>query len=499
MSVRVTTVHAIPADTTIATTAPVTTAMTLLATTAHTRRHTGVRRWRSVVTSATSIGGPPARCDRCVPRAGSAVALAGFLHPAAIRATIARPAIQPEAVVSSVIDTQLDIVPTPPVEVRAPAPVHRMWAVPTAAVAMVVLVGLLVVSVLPATIQATNPTGDTAQFALVPADADPVADRLAFDAVERYDASGEFLFVTVREPEITLLDWFVGDEQPEVRFLSFDEKYGVQTPEQQRVFNVEMMRSAKETAEYVALSYLGYPAEIIKGDVIVSELVCLAANEAGTECIDTAPSDDLLDPGDKLLSVDGEELEVIDDLAAILARHEPGDVITIEFERPGVGTTSGEVELIEAGDGTGRTIVGFVPFDTASADLPFDVAIDSGAIGGPSAGLAFTLTLIDELTPGELTGDRVVAVTGTIQIDGTVGAIGGLAAKTSAVKQGGASIFIVPTAQGEDDLALAREIAGDDLIVIDVATVEEALAALAEYGGNGLELGTPGADFEPAG
>ncbi len=97
----------------------------------------------------------------------------------------------------------------------------------------------------------------------MPADAEPVADRLSFDAVERYRASGSFLFVTVREPEITLLDWFVGDDEPEVGFLSYDDKFGTQTPDQQRQFNVEMMRTAKETAEYVALSTLGYPAEVV--------------------------------------------------------------------------------------------------------------------------------------------------------------------------------------------------------------------------------------------
>jgi Lon-like protease len=367
-----------------------------------------------------------------------------------------------------------------------------------AVASLAAITAVLVVSVLPATIAARNAAGDDAEFAIVPSDAEPVSTRLSFDAVERYRADGTFLFVTVREPEITLLDWFVGDNEPEVGYLSRTDKFGTQTPDQQRQFSVEMMRTAKETAEYVALSRLGFPAEIIPGEVIISELVCLEANDAGTECIDFAPSDDLLDPGDKLITVDGVALQTLDDLGPILQRHEPGDVIDVEFERPGEGTKSGEVELIDSGDGSGRTIIGFIPFDTASADLPFDVDIDSGAIGGPSAGLAFTLTLIDELTPGELTGGATVAVTGTIRIDGTVGAIGGLAQKTSAVRQQGASVFIVPSEQGEADLARAREVAGDDLEIVPVDDLEQALAALAELGGNGLELGTPGADYEPS-
>jgi PDZ domain-containing protein len=283
-----------------------------------------------------------------------------------------------------------------------------------------------------------------------------------------------------------------------VRLLSYTDKFGEQTPDQQRQFSVEMMRSAKETAEYVALSHLGFPAEIVPGDIIVNNLTCLEVNDEGTQCLDFAPSDDVLDPGDKLLSIDGVELHVISDLSNLLAGKQPGDVVSVEYERPGVGTRTGDVELIAAPDESGRTILGFTPFDTATADLPFEVDIDSGAIGGPSAGLAFTLTLIDELTPGELTGGNTVAVTGEIEIDGTVGAIGGLVSKTSAVKQRGAKIFIVPSAQGPENIAQARVVAGDDLTIIPVDDLDQALAALAEYGGNGLDLGTPGADFQPA-
>jgi PDZ domain-containing protein len=91
-----------------------------------------------------------------------------------------------------------------------------------------------------------------------------------------------------------------------------------------------------------------------------------------------------------------------------------------------------------------------------------------------------------------------VAVTGTIDINGNVGAIGGLASKTSAVRQMGADIFIVPEAQGEEDLAKAQLVAGDEVEIIAVATLEEAVAALAERGGNGLDLGRPGEGYQPA-
>jgi Lon-like protease len=363
-------------------------------------------------------------------------------------------------------------------------------------VSFAVLIGILALSVLPATLRARTERGQDAQFALVPSDAEPVADRLSFDAVERYRARGELLLVTIRQPEITLFDWIVSDGLPEVRLLSYTDKFGEQTPGQQEQFGFEMMRSAKETAEYVALSHLGYPAKIIPGDVIVQDLVCLRANADQSACAEYAPSADVLEPGDKLLSVDGVDVHLIDDLGPILEKHQPGDVVSVEYERVGVGTRDGDIELIASDDGTDRTIIGFQPFDTASADLPFEVDIASGAIGGPSAGLAFTLTLIDELTPGELTGGIEVAVTGEIEVDGSVGAIGGLVSKTSAVKQRGAELFIVPSAQGETDIAAARAVAGDDLRIVAVDNLDQALAVLAEYGGNGLDLGTPGADYQ---
>jgi hypothetical protein len=104
MVVSVITVHATPAAITIASTAPVTTPSTLLANTAHSRFQIGVRRCRRVLLVSTRTG--CRRIDTRLPRDGSTVALAGLRHPAATNETMARPAIQAEAVVSSVIDTQ---------------------------------------------------------------------------------------------------------------------------------------------------------------------------------------------------------------------------------------------------------------------------------------------------------------------------------------------------------------------------------------------------------
>ena len=112
-------------------------------------------------------------------------------------------------------------------------------------------------------------------------------------------------------------------------------------------------------------------------------------------------------------------------------------------------------------------------------DLPFDVGIDTASVGGPSAGLALTLAVLDVLTPGELTGGTGVATTGTIDVFGNVGPIGGAEQKAHAVRRAGIDVFLVPVANFEE----AKAGAGDDLEVIAISTLDEALAVLAERGG----------------
>jgi Lon-like protease len=209
----------------------------------------------------------------------------------------------------------------------------------------------------------------------------------------------------------------------------------------------------------------------------------------GQRCLEYVPSADQLDEGDTIVDVDGATIDTIADLEAALEEHQPGDTVTVTVDRVDLGEVDVEVELIESPDEAGKAIIGFVPFDTTSVRLPFEIAFDTGEIGGPSAGLAFTLTLLDELTEGDLLGGSDVAVTGTMQLDGSVGPIGGLAQKVSAVRQAGIEHFIVPAGQSEADMASAREIAGGDVELIVVADIDEALAALERLGGDPLPDG----------
>jgi PDZ domain-containing protein len=332
---------------------------------------------------------------------------------------------------------------------------------------------------------------------------------LSFTEVPRYPSKGQFLFVTIRQPELSTLSWLMfgydrnRNQQDRADTLldegTYSELFGDQTPQQQSAGGRRQMVSAKQASEYVALKKLGFPIDLEPGEISIEAIVCLKANESGTQCAEFAPSGKTLKAEDKLLKLDGEVIESVEDIAPILTRFKPGDLVDVEYDRPGVGVQTGTIQVIASPDDDGRTIVGFFPVDTTRVgEEPFTVNIDTAGIGGPSAGLAFTLTLIDEITPGELTGGNRIAVTGTMNVRGEVGAIGGLAQKALAVTQTGTKYFLVPKSQSPESIAEARENA-PDLTIIPVGTLDEALAELAKLGGNANDLGTPGADFEPAG
>jgi PDZ domain-containing protein len=327
------------------------------------------------------------------------------------------------------------------------------------------------------------------RYALAPGDVAPVEPRVRVDdSVTTYDTDGEVLFVTVKLPRLSLLGWLVAALDPDVDVKTREELFGDQTREENRQQNLKRMGYSKELASYVALSRLGYDVDVQGGGPVIGSL-CLEVGADGTSCARPAPADEVLDPGDAIVELDGTPIHLLEDLTDVLVDREPGEVVPVTYVRDGEEREA-QIELTEADDG--RTIVGFIPTDTFVEDvtfeLPFPIEIDSGDVGGPSAGLAFTLTLIDLLTPGSITGDLEIAATGEILVDGRVGPIGGLHQKTTAVEATDADVFLVPADQVDEARAEAE---GTDLRIVPVRTLDEAIAALAELGGD--VSGVPGA------
>jgi PDZ domain-containing protein len=311
--------------------------------------------------------------------------------------------------------------------------------------------------------------------ALVPGAARDTEPLLTIDGIEEYPSEGELMYLTVRvrqRPNVWEYLWLRFDADVEV--LPEEVILGDRTPEENREFNLELMNDSKKVAVAVALEELGYDA--VQTDAVV--LQQLVPGEA---------ADGILEPGDSILSIDGEPTKNTQDLVDILGRYQPGDTVELLVERFGRdGTLSLEIELGEHPDNTGGAFLGIQPADRLkfSDEFSFNVEIDSGSVGGPSAGLAFTLAVLDQLTEGELTGGEAVAITGAINAAGQVGPVGGVVQKTATVRDLGIDHFIVPSALGEAELVEVRERAGDDLTIIPVSTVDEALRALADLGGD---------------
>jgi PDZ domain-containing secreted protein len=131
--------------------------------------------------------------------------------------------------------------------------------------------------------------------------------------------------------------------------------------------------------------------------------------------------------------------------------------------------------------GADRSWLGVSLEDGFRYRLPATVNINTANIGGPSAGLAMTLTMVNKLSSGSLTGGHVVAATGTMSFNGQVGAVGGVEEKAVAVHRGRATYFIVP--DGGGDVNAARAADQPDLTILPVRSLKQALEDLRRLGG----------------
>ncbi len=311
--------------------------------------------------------------------------------------------------------------------------------------------------------------------ALVPGSAKDTEPLLAVSGADQFPSDGELLFTTVRvrqRPNLWEYLWLKADDDAQV--LPEEDILGNRTPEENREFNLSMMNNSKQIAVAVALEELGFDA--VKTDAVVVQQV-----------IPDAPAEDVLVPGDSILAIDGMSTTNVGELVGILSERGPGDEVQLSVQTFGDEKIRDvPIVLAENPERPEAGFLGIQPIDRPQflTDVGFTVEIDSGSVGGPSAGLAFTLAVLDQLTAGELTGGAQVAVTGTIDAAGEVGAVGGVVQKTAAVRALGADVFIVPGRLSDDELAAVMARAGDDLKIVPVMNLEEALVALEGLGGD---------------
>jgi PDZ domain-containing protein len=304
-------------------------------------------------------------------------------------------------------------------------------------------------------------------FLLAPGSVRSTEGLVSVEGVPTYESDGQIDFTTVSVRRATALQALMGWLDPTVDVVDEDTILGGQTQDENRARNLQQMADSKEIATAVALEALGYQVDEQGSGALIVNVVA-----------DT-PAAATLHPGDVVVSADGRPIQLSSDLVAVISERRPGDVVTLGLQRSEHETEDVQVELVARPDDPERAMLG-VSLETFRLryEFPFEVTIDSGTVGGPSAGLAFTLGVIDVLTPGSLTGGLQVATTGTMDSSGNVGAVGGVQQKTVAVRRAGASLFLVPSSEVDE----ARKYAGDMRVEV-VDTLDDALRVLTSVGG----------------
>lgn len=225
--------------------------------------------------------------------------------------------------------------------------------------------------------------------------------------------------------------------------------------------DLRAMSISQRVAAAVALRRLGYKVVAHPAGVIV---VAVAADSHAVG---------KLQPADVIVAVNGKPTPTIAQLRSRLATVRPGDVATLAVLRGSERLTLRVRTVADPLERT-RALIGFTPDQAADIRLPIRVEIEAGNVGGPSAGLAFALQVMDELGRDVDRGYKIAA-TGQINLDGSVSPIGGVKQKVYGVRRTKADVFLVPAGENARE---ARRYA-DGLRIIPVKSFPQALRALA--------------------
>lgn len=306
--------------------------------------------------------------------------------------------------------------------------------------------------------------------ALLPGPTANTLEIVEIDGAPVSTSAGQLRLTTVAiDPNLDLWEWVRQSFSSTVDLVDRDIIYPPDvSTDQVAERNARDMVDSQTLATVAGLLQAGYArADIFKGARIVA-----IADEAaaGAEAL---AEDDVID------AVDGTAVISAEEVVDLVSAHAPGDEVVLTISRDDAVQ---DVTLVARAnpDDPSRALLGILLDDVL--DLPVDVSIDAGNIGGPSAGLMFALGIVDMLDPMDLTNGLVVAGTGTIDFDGNVGAIGGIrqkvvGASTPNDDDAPATVFLTP----RDNLAEARTAAVDRrILLVPVSTLAEAVQALQE-------------------
>lgn len=286
---------------------------------------------------------------------------------------------------------------------------------------------------------------------------------VAIEGTQTHPTTGHLNMTTVSQrDDLTLGEaltlWLSDTEQLVPRDLIYPP--GKSREDVDKANNADFKQS-EDSAAFAALGYLKYPPAVTVAKV----------PEPG-------PSAGKLKTGDAIDAVNGVPVATVDEFTGLLKNTKPGQVLTIDYRRKNEPAGVAQITL-GANKDRDYGFLGVAVLDAPWA--PFTVDFNLANVGGPSAGLMFSLAVIDKLTTGDLAKSNFIAGTGTISSDGKVGQIGGIAHKMVAAHAAGATVFLVPAKN-------CYEASSDNpsgLRLVKVETLGQAVDALHTIGSGG--------------
>ena len=295
-------------------------------------------------------------------------------------------------------------------------------------------------------------------YIFLPDPARPVEPLVHVEGEHDRPGSGGIYMVDIIVRKASLLEKFFPGIHDGATLVPADVYNPQNLPERiQRQQGLAEMSSSQRIAAAVALRELGY--------TVTPDGVVVSAVDVG------APADGVLKPDDVIVGANGDDVKTPEDLSKVMSNVKPGETVTLGIDRGGDEQTV-RVGTKASDDNPPRALMGILI--EPKLELPVGITIDTGQIGGPSAGLAFALDIVDELGPTDIDHGEKVVATGEIALDGSVHEIGGIKQKTFGARRADADVFLVPDANA----AGARKYA-DGLRIIPVSNLGEALHALA--------------------
>jgi Lon-like protease len=299
-------------------------------------------------------------------------------------------------------------------------------------------------------------------FIFLPDKARPLAPLVEVAGEHSTADRGGIYFVTVDVRRATKLEKLFPSIQDGSTLVGEDD---VQPPgisdRTRRLTELREMRRSQQIAAAVAFRELGRKVSVRQ----------MGARVTGV--IPDLPAAGRLRAGDLLVAADGRSVRSPADLRRLIGRHRVGDRVRLRVRR-GEKTVELTLGTVLSSDEPRRPVIGVLVTPATRITLPVSVRIDLGNVGGPSAGLAFALDLLEELGR-DVDGGYRVAATGELALDGRVLPVGGLKQKTIGARRADVDVFVVPVG---DNAAEARRHAGD-VRVVAVSSFQQALRRLA--------------------